>query len=212
MRTEDLIKAIAGDAAAPRPALGVRVAVALAAGGVIAAVWFAIDLGMRPDILTALQTWRFLLKLAVMLVAFGCALWACMRLAEPGTTLVEVAPALAAAPLLLVVGSLLELASVPPADWTAHAVGSYWRICLVSIPLLSIAPLVALLIALRAGAPRSPSAAGAVAGGLAAALAAVLYATHCPDDSPLFVALWYVLAMLPVLAAGALIGRHALRW
>jgi hypothetical protein len=212
MQTDDLIKAIAGDAAAPRPALGMRVALALAFGGTIAAMWFAYGLGIRPDIFTALQSWRFLLKLAIMLVAFGCALWACLQLTQPETTLREVVPALALAPVLLVAGLLLELAVVPHSQWAAKAVGSYWRICLVSIPTLSVAPLVALLIALRAGAPRSPAAAGLVAGGLAAALAAVLYATHCPDDSPLFVALWYALAMLPVLIAGAFIGHRALRW
>lgn len=212
MKTDDLIRAIAGDAAAPRPALGIRIAVALVVGGVIAAAWFALDLGIRPDILAALQSWRFQLKLAVMLVASGCALWACIGLVQPGATLREVGPVLAAAPLLLAAGMLLELAVTAPVEWGAHAVGRYWRICLVSIPVLSAAPLVALLVALRAGAPHSPSAAGAMAGGLAAALAATLYATHCPDDSPLFVALWYALAMLPAVIAGALAGRLALRW
>ena len=47
-------------------------ALALAAGGTIAALWFAYRLGIRPDILTALQHWRFVAKLTVMLVAFGC--------------------------------------------------------------------------------------------------------------------------------------------
>jgi hypothetical protein len=212
MRTDDLIRVIAGDVAAPRPAVGIRIAVALAAGGAIAAAWFAAELGVRPDILTAFQSWRFLLKLAIILAAFGCTLWVSVRLAEPETTLREVAPALAIAPLLLAAGLLLELAVVPRAEWGARALGRYWLTCLVSIPVLSVAPLVALLIALRAGAPRSPQAAGAVAGALAAALGATLYATHCPDDSPLFVAFWYVLAMLPAPIAGALVGGRALRW
>src|SRR5262245_11623143 len=135
MKTDDLIRAIAGDAAAPRPALAGRTVLALAAGGLVAAVLFAIDLGMRPDIGRALHTWRFQLKLAVTLVAFASTLWACFRLAQPGTTLREVAPALAAAPVLLAAGALVELAAVPPADWAAHAVGRYWRTCLASIPM-----------------------------------------------------------------------------
>jgi len=44
------------------------------------------------------------------------------------------------------------------------------------------------------------------------AFAAGLYATHCPDDSPLFVATWYVLAILVVMAVGAIAGSQFLRW
>jgi hypothetical protein len=53
---------------------------------------------------------------------------------------------------------------------------------------------------------------GAVAGLFAGALGAVLYATHCPDDSPLFVAVWYGLAIAAVALIGALAGRRLLRW
>ncbi|NJO33150.1 MAG: DUF1109 family protein, partial [Rhodospirillales bacterium] len=54
--------------------------------------------------------------------------------------------------------------------------------------------------------------AGAVAGLLASGLSAALYATHCPDDSPLFVAVWYTLAVGAVVVVGALAGRRVLRW
>ncbi len=74
------------------------------------------------------------------------------------------------------------------------------------------APLAALLVGLRAGAPRSPAMAGATAGLLAGALAAALYATHCPDDSPLFVLLWYVPSIALVALAGAAVGNRVLRW
>jgi hypothetical protein len=71
---------------------------------------------------------------------------------------------------------------------------------------------VALLFALRAGAPRSAASAGAAAGLLAGGLAAALYATHCPDDSPLFVALWYIPAIALVASVGAACGSRLLRW
>ena len=48
---------------------------------------------------------------------------------------------------------------------------------------------------------------GALAGAASAGLAAFLYASHCPDDLPLFVATWYPLATLICAAAGALAGR-----
>jgi len=41
---------------------------------------------------------------------------------------------------------------------------------------------------------------------------ATLYAAHCTDDSPLFVATWYTLATALVTALGALIGSKLLRF
>ena len=54
--------------------------------------------------------------------------------------------------------------------------------------------------------------AGAVAGLAAGGIAAAIYAWHCPDDSPLFLATWYSLAIAIVVAAGFLLGRRLLRW
>ena len=74
----------------------------------------------------------------------------------------------------------------------------------MSLPLLAAA-----LIGLRHGAPARPAVAGAIAGMLSAGLAATLYASHCTDDSPLFVATWYTLATALVTAVGALLGSNA---
>jgi hypothetical protein len=91
-------------------------------------------------------------------------------------------------------------------------VGSNSRVCMTAIPLLSLPLLAAALAALRHGAPTRPAVAGAVAGLLSAGLAATLYASHCTDDSPLFVATWYTLATLLVTAIGALAGSRVLRF
>ena len=80
------------------------------------------------------------------------------------------------------------------------------------MPVLSIPLLVAALTALRHGAPTRPVLAGAVAGLLSGGLAAALYASHCTDDSPLFVATWYSLAIAIVTVAGMLAGSKVLRW
>ena len=53
---------------------------------------------------------------------------------------------------------------------------------------------------------------GALAGAASAGVAALLYASHCPDDSPLFVATWYPLATLICMGVGALAGRRFLAW
>ncbi|MEO8315782.1 MAG: NrsF family protein [Pseudomonadota bacterium] len=46
---------------------------------------------------------------------------------------------------------------------------------------------------------------------LAGAVGAALYALHCTDDSPLFVATWYSLAILAMTGAGAIAGARWLR-
>jgi hypothetical protein len=91
-------------------------------------------------------------------------------------------------------------------------VGSNWRTCLTAIPLMSLPLLAAALFGLRQGAPTRPAIAGAIAGLASAGLAATLYASHCTDDSPLFVATWYSIATVLVTAIGALLGSRVLRF
>jgi hypothetical protein len=212
MKTDDLIKAIAADAAASLPSVGVRIAAALAIGGSVAVILFVLTLGVRPDVFNALQTWRFDTKVAIALLTFVGALWATARLARPDTDRGRPLAALLLPLLALAVAAGWELTLSPAATWSARAIGSNARLCVVSIIAMSIAPLSALLMALRAGAPSSPAMAGAAAALAAGGLAATLYATHCTDDSPMFVALWYVPAVLSITLMGAAIGRRALRW
>ena len=97
-------------------------------------------------------------------------------------------------------------------EWMTRLLGHNALHCLSLIPLLSVPPLVSLLVALRRGAPRRPAVAGAMAGLVAAAVAATLYAVTCPDDSPLFVATWYSIAIAGVTAVAAYSGTRVLRW
>ncbi len=212
MKTDDLIEALVQDALRPQHSTARRVFAATVLGALVAGSLFVVSLGVRPDMSSALETWRFVLKPALSLLCVACAWWACVQLARPEMRLRDVAGWLVVAPALLIAAVLYELLAIPPAHWTERLVGNYAGICLLAIPSLSIVPLGVLLIALRAGAPQSPAMAGAVAGLLAGALSAALYATHCPDDSPLFVALWYTLAVGLVTLTGALLGHRVLRW
>ncbi len=212
MNTDDLIAAIAADGAARPPSIARRMAVALAIGGLIAFALFLQRLGVRPDIAEALQTWRFTAKVSVVLVSLGVSLWAVARLARPDADQRRTLAILALPPALLALAVGGELAMSPASTWSTWAIGNNSRVCLFYITLFSIAPLAALLPALRAGAPRSPAIAGAVAGLLAGSLAATLYASHCTDDSPLFVALWYPPPIALATLAGAVAGQRMLRW
>ena len=75
-----------------------------------------------------------------------------------------------------------------------------------------IGPLACTLLALRHGAPTQPGLAGAVAGLIASDIAATLCASNCTDDSPLFVATWYLIAIGIVVLAGDVAGSRCLRW
>ncbi len=115
------------------------------------------------------------------------------------------------APLLLAAAVALDLAT-GEREWLRRLVGQNALHCLLLIPMLSFAPAAALLFTLRSGASLDPTATGARAGLLASGLGATLYAVTCPDDSPLFIATWYTIAVGAVTAVSAYVGRYALRW
>jgi hypothetical protein len=212
MKTSDLIAALAADAPARSTSIGRRLALALGAGALVSAAVFMAALGPRHDIAAAAHTMRFDMKFVdTLALLLPCALL-CLRLSRPDAGPGAMAAWLAA-PLVLLLGAVaMELMMVPPQLWMTRLIGTNWMHCLMLIPLLSIPPLGALIIALREGAPRHPALTGALAGAAAAGVAATIYATNCADDSPLFVASWYPLATLVVVAAGALAGRQFLRW
>ena len=211
MKTANLIEALVADRTARSRPMGRLLAGALVVGAAASLALFLVELGVRADIAEALVTWRFELKVGMVLLALGLAFSLCVSLSRPVTSgragwrLVPLAA-------LAVAAVAMELAVLPSAAWVARLVGSNAVICLTAIPALAIAPLAAVLWILRSGAPASPALAGAAAGLLAATSGASLYAFHCFDDSPLFVVTWYVLAAVPVIVVGAIIGRRLLRW
>jgi hypothetical protein len=71
--------------------------------------------------------------------------------------------------------------------------------------------LVAALVGLRQGASTRPALSGAAAGLLCGGLAATVYAAHCTDDSPLFVATWYSIGIAGLTVVGAAAGSRLLR-
>jgi hypothetical protein len=211
MKTDNLIDALVADRMPHGRPLRWALAAALLAGGLVSLVFFLFTLGVRADIEAALGTWRFELKVGLVLLALGLAFSLCIALSRPvmpshpGRRLLPLAA-------LAVVAVAIELLALPGVSWTSRLVGSNALVCLVAIPTLAIAPLAALLIILRAGAPAAPALAGSAAGLLAAAAAAALYAFHCFDDSPLFVVTWYTLAAIPVILVGTFAGQRLLRW
>jgi hypothetical protein len=211
MRTDQLVAALVADRRSARRPLGGTLALALAVGIAISLVLFVVEFGLRSDIRFALATWRFDLKVGTVLLGLALAVSICRDCARPDVPHRPWRRLLALAGLAAA-AIAAELVLMPAASWPRRLVGSNALICLSVIPLLSVAPLAAVLFVLQRAAPASPALAGAAAGLVSAFAGASLYALHCFDDSPLFVVTWYTAAGLPVVAIGALAGRRWLRW
>lgn len=211
MNTDQLITAIAADAAPSRPfdrSFHYATAIGIAGAGII----FFAAIGPRTDLAAALGTWRFLLKFVITVPLAIAATMAILGMSRPDTWNRYRSFPLMAPLVLLAIATLFELSVVPRSLWMVQLVGSNSINCMTLIPLLAVIPLAAFLAVLRRGAPRDPGRTGAVAGLAAAAIAASFYALNCFDDSPLFVITWYPLATSIVTAFGYLLGRRILQW
>jgi len=192
--------------------LGRRLGLALALGVLVSAAALLSIIGLRSDILEAIATERVLFKLTLTTSLAAAACGVVFRVGRPGAPISGRVLALLLTPGLLGAAVLIEFTVTPSDSWAARAAGRYPLYCLLLIPALSIPPFTAFMIALRKGAPENPGLAGAAVGLASGSLAAAIYAWHCPDDSPLFVAIWYVAAIGIVTAVGYVFGRNLLRW
>lgn len=212
MKTDDLIKALAADLPNKPAPLLQSVVYALACSIPIIAVLLMLVAPPRPDLAGMMLEPKVVFKFVFTIGLFASALWLALRLSRPGAGAGPARWAIVAMFGLLAVAVVIELLSRAPSTVSSAMIGSYGIPCLALIGLFSIAPLTALMVAFRAGAPDSPTLAGAAAGLVAGALAATFYATHCVEDSALFLSLWYVLGISAVTVAGAVVGRTALKW
>ncbi|MGE3739731.1 MAG: NrsF family protein [Geminicoccaceae bacterium] len=212
MTTDELIEALVSDVARSPPKPSHLVGLASVAAVIVAAVGFFAFVGLRPDVAVAILTWRFDFKFALTLLAAGTFLNCFHRSLQPGRRSGLAETMLAAAPLLLLAGALVELATLPSATWAMTAVGKNSMQCLTIIPALGAVPLGAMMLAARGGAPTRPAFTGMLAGLAAGSIAATFYAANCTDDSPLFVLAWYPLAIGALGLSGMAIGPLILKW
>lgn len=211
MKTDDLITLMTQDAPVGMR-YGRALAIAVIAGFAFSAALLIVTVGLRHNMATVFETVRVFFKITVTITLAILAVRLAMRIGRPGED-IRLSALLFAIPLAMVTaGVIAELVVLPAGTWRVNLVGRNALFCLFFVPLLALPPFAALFWALKKGAPASPTAAGAAAGLAAGAVAAAVYAWHCPDDSPLFLATWYSIAIAFVTSAGALLGRRLLRW
>lgn len=212
MDTDQLIRTLTVDSAYRVRPVGFVLALALLAAAPVSILMFFSALGVRPDVMIAMHNPFFDLKFAVTLALAISAITVSLHLSRPEASLRGWVWLLMVPVGLLAAGIAGEMMMPQRLPMMTRLVGSNSRICMTAIPLMSLPLLAASLFGLRQGAPTRPALAGAVAGLLSAGLAATLYASHCTDDLPLFVATWYTIATALVAAIGALAGSKLLRF
>jgi hypothetical protein len=212
METDQFIRTLAADTAHRAPPVGFVLSLGLIAAAPVSVAIFVLGLGVRPDIMTAMQNPFFDLKFAVALGLAISAIAIGLHLSRPEASL-RGWPWLLLIPAGLLVGGIAGEMMMPQRlPMMTRLMGTNSRICLTAIPLMSLPLLAGALVGLRHGAPTRPAITGAIAGLLSAGLSATLYASHCSDDSPLFVATWYTISTGLVAAIGAAVGAKILRF
>jgi len=212
MKTDHLIAALAADNDTKAPPIERAFTLDLSAGFLVSALGFFAFLGVRHTFFASLDQPRFLFKFIFTLTMAASGLALATRLARPVAVLDGAPRAIWLAPALLALACLAEFFLVPQDQWAARMIGHNAVHCLTLVPLMALAPLAGLFFALKQAAPSDPRRAGAAAGFASAGLAATLYAMNCPDDSPFFLAVWYMLATMMVVALGWFAGGRWLRW
>jgi hypothetical protein len=184
----------------------------IAAGGLVATVFVAAVLGVRPDLRLAMHGFSFWMKLAYTISLGVGAGYTVAQLARPTAGALRALWVLAIPVLILMGIGIGEFARTPPAKWLAMWLGQSWMICPWLVLTLAAPIFAGLLWSFRKFAPSRLRAAGASAGLAAGAWAATIYCLHCPEASAMFVLTWYSLGIMAAAGAGALLGPRLMRW
>ena len=212
MDTDQLIRTLAADNTHRARPVGFVLMLGLLAAAPVSLLIFFAELGVRPDVMTAVHNPFFDLKFAVTIALAISAIAVSLHLSRPEASLRGFGWWLLIPAGLLAAGVSGEMMMPQRVPMMTRLVGSNSKICLTAVPAMALPLLAGALIGLRHGAPSRPAVAGAIAGLVSAGLAATVYAAHCTDDSPLFVATWYTLAAALMAAIGALAGSRMLRF
>ncbi len=213
MKTDELVSMLAqGDIAVPSHTASKRIGLALAGGIMLSFGLMLLVLGIRPDLMSAIERPMFWVKLLFAL-SFGImGLVAVSRLSRPGVPLKKLPWAFSIPISLIWLWSLVLLVQAPPAQRLSLLLGDTWVVCPALIALLAAPIFAAAIWAVRSLAPTQLPQAGAAVGLMAGGWGAVVYCLHCPEMSAPFIGTWYLLGIMIPAVFGAVLGKTLLRW
>lgn len=213
MKTDDLVDALAHDAAPPAQHTVARtLALGLALGAVVSIAVMVLWLGVRADLMDAMRTGPFWMKFAYALSVAALGFGLMDRLARPDGDGGVFGPLILAPLAVMTALAIFQLLGAPEDLRMKMMLGSSYQVCARNIVIISAPIFLGLFWALRSLAPTRLTFAGAVAGMLAGAAGTFIYAFHCNEIAAPFVAIWYTLGIAAVGLVGALLGRSLLRW
>jgi hypothetical protein len=215
MNTEALIAELSrGLRPVPRGATGILLRKGLITGALAAGivVLFWPNLGPRPDLVTAVMTASFWIKLLYTASIASLGFVALDRLSRPDAAKLHWARLLWPPVAALATIAAMRWAAAPAGDSKAFWMGSSWWQCPAYVAALALPVFVGLMWAMSRLAPTRLRAAGAAAGLVSGGTGATIYALHCAETSPGFVLLWYSLGLAAATLLGAAVGSRLLRW
>lgn len=210
MKTKDFIDFLATDAG-PEPAFNVSLKFRTA---LLAGLAASLGIGMMangnasPAILWVVRWY----KVAYALSILACGWFMVTQLARPISRIAKPLWALALVVLVMAGFGVSTWVAAPADQVSALFLGQTWQVCSLLILAFSLPALAAALWALRTLAPTRLRLAGFAAGIFAGAQGALGYAVICPEESFLFVAVWYTLGIALSALLGMLLGPKVLRW
>src|SRR3982074_55553 len=164
METDQIIRTLAADNAHRARPVGFVLALALLAAAPVSAAMFFAELGVRPDVMTAMRNPFFDLKFAVTLALAISAIAVSLHLSRPEASLRGFGWMLLGPAGLLVSGISGEMMRPQRLPVMTRLMGRNSMVCLTAIPAMSLPLLAAALFGLRHGAPTRPAGARALAG------------------------------------------------
>jgi len=178
MKTDDLIDMLSTNTEAVDRKLVIRtVCIAFVAGGWLAVGSALVGLGPRTDLTTDRALIFLVTKLAFAIAIVGVAAIYLTKLTRPGGEL-RTPSILAAIPFVVIALLAGSLGTAPSSHWEKMIVGDEWLQCLLSIPIIAIAPFAIIIWAVRQAAPTDLVRGGGLAGLVAGGVSAMAYALH----------------------------------
>jgi hypothetical protein len=167
--------------------------------------------GMRADIIAGHPDAMFLIRAGILLLLGSATAHAVTAMASPAVGKSNNGWQIALAAAVVFPLSALIIAATGDIGPAMVAMQSGME-CLTYSAIGGLATAVPMVLALRRGAPTSPTRAGWMVGIASGGLGAFAYNLHCPYNNIVYIGLWYTLAVAGCAVVGRLVVPRMIRW